>query len=136
MQSNVFLECSRSYYSNQTNLCQYNWISNNGEPILQNYPSPEQLPLNQTTDNPQTKFVEFAKNEVSLQILEKSASTQNTTRGATNTKKSSYSVEELLKKDDTTETSKIHSLFYSIPPCGLLLDKNCTCNLKFISENI
>lgn len=55
-------------------------------------------------------------------------------------KKNPYSIEEILKKkEDTsgdyhakTSGAEIQSLFFSLPPCGLLMDKSCTCSLKTI----
>lgn len=48
-------------------------------------------------------------------------------------KKNPYSIEELLKKTPDTKIPKIPStiqtLFFAYPPCGLLIDKGCTCKL-------
>ncbi|XP_065207663.1 paired box protein Pax-6-like [Planococcus citri] len=137
LQSNIYLERSRSYYANQTNICQYNWISNSTEHIQPNYTIQEQqLPYRQVDTHQKDDFFESTtkRDSLTLQISEKPPPHESVSRNASNMKKSSYSVEELLKKDDNAESSKIHSLFYSIPPCGLLLDKSCTCNLRFISE--
>lgn len=135
---NIFLECSRSFYSNQTNYCQYNWISQNStEQVVPNYANTrDQLPNNQQTEiYHKEEILGYSKTETTIRTSEGNISSQNSDR-APNTKRSSYSVEELLKKDETPDSSKIHNLFYSIPPCGLLLDKSCTCNLRFIPEKI
>lgn len=48
-------------------------------------------------------------------------------------KKNPYSIDELLKKTPDTKRPKIPSgiqtLFFAYPPCGLLVDRGCTCNL-------
>lgn len=112
------MECSRAFYVNQ-NPNHYNWSN-------QLSPSPEhQLPvLKRTHSN------ENSRGAVSLDVV---PSGHTETRA--NTKKSSYSVEELLKKD-VPEYTKIPNLLYAMPPCGLLIDKTCTCNLKFVTENL
>ncbi len=86
----------------------------------------ELLPTNQVRLEEFTAYT--TKNEISLERNP----CQNDTRPRP--KKNSYSVEELLKKD-VPEYTKIPNLLYAMPPCGLLLDKSCTCNLKFVSEN-
>lgn len=115
-QNQLFLEYSRSFYINQ-NLCQYNC-----NPVKQDY-----FPLKQIIDIVETHS---EKNHI---YLDQNYDQNNFP--IMHSKKNSYSVEELLKKD-VPEYTRIPNLLYTMPPCGLLIDKACTCNLKFVSENI
>lgn len=116
--ANVFFECSRAFYVNQTPN-HYNW-SNQLSPSLEH-----QLPAVKRTHSNET-----ARGAVLDDVI---SSRHAGTKA--NIKKSSYSVEELLKKD-VPEYTKIPNLLYTMPPCGLLIDKSCTCNLKFVTENL
>lgn len=46
-------------------------------------------------------------------------------------KKSPYSIEELLKeKPQVANTSRPLQTVFLAQPCGLLIDRHCTCNLN------
>lgn len=120
LQNNLFLECSRAFYNNSNDVRYVNWNVKSTSSCERDQ---HQLP--------------FAYGNIYR--LEKHAGGSgmpcSTMRSSSNApKKNSYTVEELLKKDDMPEYSKMENLFFSMPPCGLLIDQSCTCNLKFISE--
>ncbi|XP_073999704.1 paired box pox-neuro protein-like [Rhodnius prolixus] len=66
-----------------------------------------------------------------LQSEEVKSQSQRPTKMEATEKKSPYSIEELLKeKPQVANTSRPLQTVFLAQPCGLLIDRHCTCNLN------